>query len=234
MKFKVAYIDDIVLNCQAVKHFFNNDEFEVDTFTSPNEFLDSVESKKFDCVITDVHMPEMSGFDLFEKLSRHPAFNQCPVFFMSTDDSDMNKIRSFDIGGVDFLNRLTPQKEMISRVKNKIMYRRKFGNQLEMGNARLDLNQCRLFIDNSEVNITLVELKILALLFKNYPDVTSKDDFTKSIWGDDSIKDGTVYTHVKNVKEKTLNWDYEIATAKFKGMSIRKRGSVLSDETSDE
>ena len=75
--------------------------FAVETFASGAEFLRSVEDHEPDCVVLDLHMPEMSGFDVQGALaSGHPAV---PVVVMTGHDTPESRARAVQMGAKVYL-----------------------------------------------------------------------------------------------------------------------------------
>ena len=75
----LAVVDDDADVRVALTRLVASAGFAVETFASGTEFLRSVQDHEPDCVVLDLHMPEMSGFDVQGALSRgHPALPVVP------------------------------------------------------------------------------------------------------------------------------------------------------------
>jgi len=138
MKPKLAYIDDNKNNLDCIGHILEHD-FVVQTYQKPFEFLNQFNQTTFTAILVDIHMPIMNGFDLYENIIEHTNYNGCPIIFISSDDTDATRIKSFSLGAVDFLDRNMSPTEMLSRIKTKILYFEKHRNIIEFGNLKLNL-----------------------------------------------------------------------------------------------
>ena len=65
----LAVVDDDADVRVALMRLVSSAGFAVETFASGAEFLRSVEDHEPDCVVLDLHMPGMSGFDVQEALA---------------------------------------------------------------------------------------------------------------------------------------------------------------------
>ena len=81
----LAVVDDDEDVRVALTRLVSSAGFAVETFASGGEFLRSVRDHEPDCVVLDLHMPAMSGFDVQGALARgHPAV---PVVVMTGHDT---------------------------------------------------------------------------------------------------------------------------------------------------
>lgn len=222
MKAGIAYIDDNKLNLECVKTILDQD-FEVETFQKPEAFLTKFESKSYTSILVDIHMPTLNGFSLYEKIIEHPHYNGCPILFISSDDSDSARIKSFVMGAVDFLNRAINPDEMIARIKSKIAFFQKHRSIIEFTNLKVNLTLLKAYLDSKELPLTFIEFKILCLVLRNYPDVVPKAQLIQQVWRTDHVLDATIYTHVSNLNSKLGAWDYEINGLKTKGVQLMKK-----------
>ena len=222
MKAEIAYVDDTVLNLECIKTILEQD-FSVQTFQKPENFLDTFSSFSYAAILVDIHMPSLDGFGLYEKIVAHPHYNGCPVLFISSDDSDQARIKSFVLGAVDFLNRDINPEEMIARVKSKIQFFQKHRSIIEFTNLKVNLTLLKAYLNNDELKLTFIEFKILCLVLRNYPDVVTKDQLIQQVWRTDHVLDATIYTHVSNLNSKLDDWDYEINGLKTKGVQLQKK-----------
>lgn len=222
MKAEIAYVDDNKLNLECVQTILNKD-FEVSIYQRPETFLEKLGTTSFVTIMVDIHMPTIDGFALYEKIIAHPNYNGCPVLFISSDDSDSARIKSFAMGAVDFLNRDITPDEMIARIKSKIAFFQKHRSIIEFSNLRVNLTLLKAYLNNKELPLTFIEFKILCLVLRNYPDVITKDQLIQQVWRTDHVLDATIYTHVSNLNSKLDEWDYEINGLKTKGVQLEKK-----------
>src|SRR5947209_6808987 len=69
----IAVVDDEPAVLKALERLFRSAKIEVATFASGAAFLASTEIRQPDCVVLDLHMPEMNGFDVLSRLSACPG-----------------------------------------------------------------------------------------------------------------------------------------------------------------
>ncbi len=120
----VLFVDDESLWLVAVKAAVRGGPVDVMTAGGGEEALATMTRTRPDLILSDVRMPAMNGFDLFEKVKSDPKLASIPYVFMSSiDDFDARKTareigaddyveKPFDAGGVtsiltDLLNRFT-------------------------------------------------------------------------------------------------------------------------------
>lgn len=223
----LAYIDDNQNNLDCIGLILDR-EFDVKTYIDPFIFLDEYTQQPFNSILVDIHMPKMDGFDLYEKIICHPRYNGCPIFFISSDDTDEVRIKSFSLGAVDFLNRHMTAAEMLTRVKSKISFFQKNRSVLEFGNLKVDLTLLKAFVAEKELKLTFIEFKLLSAILKRYPETSFKEDIIDKVWShSDLVLDATYYTHVSNLNGKLEHWDYEIITSRNRGTVILKKESEV-------
>jgi len=121
MKRCVAYVDDNQENLDCMKIVFNSD-YELETYNDPKGFIENFPRSSYAAILVDIYMPQMDGYKVYDSLIQHPNYNGCPIIFISSDDSDLARIKSFSLGAVDFLSRNMKPEEMVARLKSKILF----------------------------------------------------------------------------------------------------------------
>src|ERR1035438_9002797 len=92
----LAVVDDDADVRAALTRLVSSAGFAVETFASGAEFLRSIEDHEPDCVVLDLHMPEMSGFDVQRTLAnRHAAV---PVVVITGHDTPESRVRATQLG----------------------------------------------------------------------------------------------------------------------------------------
>jgi FixJ family two-component response regulator len=97
----LAVVDDDEDVRVALTRLVSSAGFAVETFASGAAFLRSVEDHEPDCLVLDLHMPEMSGFDVQGSLgAAHPAV---PVVVITGHDTPESRARAFQLGAKAYL-----------------------------------------------------------------------------------------------------------------------------------
>ncbi len=97
----LAVVDDDADVRVALTRLVSSAGFGVETFASGAEFLRSIEDHEPDCVVLDLHMPEMSGFDVQGALAgRHATV---PVVIITGHDTPESRARAFALGAKAYL-----------------------------------------------------------------------------------------------------------------------------------
>ena len=97
----LAVVDDDADVRVALTRLVASAGFAVETFASGAEFLHSIEDHEPDCVVLDLHMPEMSGFDVQGALAGGHA--GVPVIVITGHDTPESRARAIQLGAKAYL-----------------------------------------------------------------------------------------------------------------------------------
>ena len=86
MELLVAVVDDDISVRESLESLIRSVGMEVRVFASAEEFLNSIHPRKADCLVLDVRLPGMSGFDLQHHLVARKF--EVPVIFMTAHGYD--------------------------------------------------------------------------------------------------------------------------------------------------
>ena len=112
--------DQSILNFISI--FFRDYGYHVVGCSNAGEALVALEKKRFDVVLTDITMPDISGIELLEKI--HTANKEIPVILM-TGYPDLNKaIEAIKKGAFDFIVKPYNPDYLIHSVKKAVNYYR--------------------------------------------------------------------------------------------------------------
>lgn len=78
-----------------------------------------------DLIVSDVMMPEKSGYELCTELKSNLATNHIPIILLTAKGSIESKVKGLDIGADDYLTKPFNAKELKARVKNLIEQRKR-------------------------------------------------------------------------------------------------------------
>ncbi len=93
---EVAVIDNDLGMLKALNRLLTAHGFAVRVFNSAEAFLDSTASATTSCLVLDIHLDGMSGFELRRELAK--AGSALPVIFMTAYDSPVTKQQALAVG----------------------------------------------------------------------------------------------------------------------------------------
>ena len=99
---KILIVDDNNLNIKVATRVLSNFNFVIDTATSGEECLNKVKETKYDLILMDIMMPNMSGETTLQKLKEINGFNT-PVIALTADALAGAEARYKSEGFVDYL-----------------------------------------------------------------------------------------------------------------------------------
>ncbi len=95
-------------------------DFEVFTASDGLEAVDLARAEQPDVVLLDVAMPHLDGFQALDRLRGDPVTAEIPVIFVSARSDDAVKVRSLDLGAVDYLQKPFSERELRARVERTL------------------------------------------------------------------------------------------------------------------
>ena len=99
----ISIVDDDASIREALKSLMRSVQFDVEAFASAEEFLASERVKDTACLILDVHLPGMSGFELQNLLNTERR--DIPVIFITAHADDASRERALKAGAIEFLSK---------------------------------------------------------------------------------------------------------------------------------
>lgn len=210
MKWNLVYFDSHADSINLYKNMLQ-DKFNVVGHTDFDRYSSALSSIFPHALMIDV---KMNGFALCDKVIHDGSYNGCPIFFISDDKSVKKDEKFFKSGAVDFLSRDLPADEVVLRLTNKIKFYFQTTIKLELGNLFIDMDNFKTTIDNNPIDLTLLEIRILSVLIRNYPESISRENIIRKIWGREPVKPGTINTHLSNMKQKVEDWTHSVSIRK--------------------
>lgn len=111
----VAIVDDERAIREALESLLKSVGFRVDVFASAESFICSGDRDKTNCLILDVRMPWMSGFELQERLAA--ANNHIPIIFITAHADETSRARAFVSGAVAFLSKPFAEEALLEAIR---------------------------------------------------------------------------------------------------------------------
>jgi two-component system, cell cycle response regulator len=95
-------------------------EYDVVAASDGQQAVDLARAEHPDLVLLDLNMPRLDGFQALEHLRGDPSTTDIPVIFVSARTDDVIKVRSLDLGAVDYLQKPFSERELRARVERTL------------------------------------------------------------------------------------------------------------------
>ena len=139
-------MDDTPANLQVLAGMLKDRGYKVRPVPSGKLALLAAQRDPPDLILLDINMPEMNGYEVCEQLKADEMLKGIPVIFISALTEQLDKVKAFAIGGVDYITKPFQMEELHARVETHLKLRR-LQVELEETNARLEKANSRMSRD---------------------------------------------------------------------------------------
>ncbi|MEM7556184.1 MAG: response regulator [Cyanobacteria bacterium P01_A01_bin.84] len=116
----VLVVDDTPSQLELINLYLKDSGYTVITATNAKEALSKAVFNPPDAIITDIVMPEMSGFEFCRRLKRTRETNEVPIIICSSKDKEIDKIWGMRQGATMYLTKPFSKYDLINAVKSVI------------------------------------------------------------------------------------------------------------------
>ncbi|HEY2738461.1 MAG TPA: response regulator [Thermoanaerobaculia bacterium] len=104
-KVRVLLVDDSLVTREMERRLLEDAGFKVSAASDADEALSQLSETSFDCVVTDIEMPGMDGFELTAQLRAMEHFAHLPIIVVSTRDRPEDRLRGLKVGADAYLTK---------------------------------------------------------------------------------------------------------------------------------
>ena len=184
----------------TIKAFLLDAGYHVELCTDGRIACERLFDKKFHLVILDIMLPGMDGQEILRDLRKH---SDVPVIMITALSGDSPQLKAFDNLADDFVAKPFSMLVLMKRVEALLRRTGALQKEIQIGMLRLNRETFKAAWDGQELPLTLREFEILCLLAHNEDKVISHETLLNKVWGYDYYSsEGTVHTHIKNLRAK--------------------------------
>lgn len=118
MKKKILIVDDEPMICEILRDYLELESFDVTEASNGQQAFEFVLKNNFDCVVSDVRMPNGDGTTLARKISEMPG--RKPKVFLTSGYSEISDAEATSLGVVKVLHKPFQNKEFIDSIKSAL------------------------------------------------------------------------------------------------------------------
>ncbi len=169
----ILIVDDTPANLQVLAGMLKERGYRVRPVPSGKLALLAARRDPPDLILLDINMPEMNGYEVCQHLKADDALSGIPIIFISALTEQLDKVKAFSTGGVDYITKPFQMEELHARVQTHLNLHR-LQIELMETNARLERSNDRMSQD----------LKAAAKIQKSFlPAATTKIPGAEFAWG---------------------------------------------------
>ena len=184
---KLLFIDDDTDFLKSNRLYFERKNYEVFCLNKPNDAIPFLSSTAIDCIVLDIDMPDMTGFEVCQKIR---DISGTPIIFLSGLADIKNRISSFQAGGDDFLAKPYDIIELELRIEARIRKNEQvfFSDIMRFGDLCIDENRRMITYKERPGEFSALQFDVIAFMARNPGKVFSYEQIYDRIWKEPILK----------------------------------------------
>lgn len=198
---KILVIEDDHDVRDGLVQTLEDENFLVDAAANGAEGLYRAREWDYDVIVLDVMLPELSGWQILERLRKEKS---TPVLMLTARSEVDDRVKGLNSGADDYLVKPYNDRELLARIR--ALSRRSSGvaeNQITLGRVVVDLAEQLVYLDGDRVKLTAAQFRIVSHLARNAGKVITRHDLFEAISGeDDETLSNVIDVQVHHIRRK--------------------------------
>jgi diguanylate cyclase (GGDEF)-like protein len=119
-KVNILIVDDQLDNLRVLSTILTQEGYQVRKALNGQMALIACQTLAPDLILLDINMPDMSGYEVCERLKANVETRTIPVIFISVLDDVGDKVKGINMGGADYITKPFQFEEVLARVQNQL------------------------------------------------------------------------------------------------------------------
>lgn len=209
---RVLVVEDEKDLSTVIAYNLRADGLEVIVCDTGEAGIKEATTRRFDLVVLDLMLPDMSGLDVVRKLKANNATREIPILIASARGEEVDRVVGLELGADDYVVKPFSVRELVMRVKGLAVRARERrlaraasdeGKRLRWRGLELDPVRHRVTVDHAELGLRPLEYKLLAIFIEHPGRVFSRTELLQEVWGiSPDTNTRTVDTHIRRLRER--------------------------------
>ena len=186
---EILLIEDELKIARFLQLELTHEGYNLTIATEGRDGLIKAMDDKFDLIILDLMLPNLSGIEICRRLRSNNI--QTPIIMLTAKSDVSDKVMGLDIGADDYMTKPFAIEELLARIR-KILSRKKAEHEkkekeaiIKAGRIVLNKNTYTAHFDNEEISLTKKEFELLEYLMINKNIVLTREQIVSNVWGYD-------------------------------------------------
>ena len=220
MKLKILLADDVEELAEAIGAMLEYNDYEVDIVYNGKDAFDKAKVGLYDCIILDVMMPIMDGFEVVKKLRKINV--RTPIILLTAKSLVDDKVEGLDAGANDYLTKPFEKKELLARLRALTRVEKENKEKYEIGNLIFDKESSQISKGKMSLNLSKQECEIIEFFVKNPDRKISQDEFKQRIWTNEQKSDSIIPMYMTYLQEKFIALNANVKINYIDGYKIER------------
>ena len=157
---------------------------------------------RYDAIVLDLMLPRVDGIEVCRRL-RTESGDSTPILMLTARDTLEDKIAGLNVGADDYLVKPFDINELEARVNALIRRNRgELSNEiLRVGDLTFDVGTFIVKRGSQQINLSPVGFKLLKILLKASPQLVTRREIERTIWGDLPPDSDALRSHMYNLRK---------------------------------
>jgi diguanylate cyclase (GGDEF)-like protein len=117
----ILIVDDSPENLRLLTRILAKRGYKIRQAKNGIMALQSANTLPPDLILLDIMMPGMDGYEVCQRLKANPNTAETPIIFLSALNGVLDKVKAFQMGGVDYISKPFQFEEVIARVQSQLV-----------------------------------------------------------------------------------------------------------------
>lgn len=180
---KILLIEDELKAIETLKKGFLENNIRVDVASDGQLGFQMANSNHYDVIVSDIIMPNLSGFDLVKLLRSNRV--KTPVILLTALSGTDNTVEGLESGADDYMVKPFEFKELLARLK--ALARRGKDNPIQhktlsYADVKMDIDAKEIIRAGKKIDLTPKEFTLLEYFIRHQGRVISKGEIAEKVW----------------------------------------------------
>jgi DNA-binding response OmpR family regulator len=198
----ILVVEDEASMLAGLEYALTKEGYDVRSATDGDAAIASVAKAPPDLILLDVMLPKRSGFEVLKRL--RDGGRDLPVILLTAKGQELDKVHGLDLGADDYVTKPFSLAELLARIRARLRGRADDApEEFDLGAARVDLRRMSVERGGASHELSLREVDMLKLLWRERGKPVSRERFLTEVWGHERFPTTrTVDQHMVKLRQK--------------------------------
>lgn len=200
---KIMLIEDETTVAELLAKALRKWQFNVQMVSDFTTIDRQVSAGNPQLILLDINLPVYDGYYWMQKIRN---FSQVPVIFISSRDTDADKIMAMNLGGDDYIQKPFDLDVLIAKVNAMLRRTYQYNDDtmvLSHNGVSLNIQTREVYVGEQEITLSTNEFQLLWILIRAHGNVMSRDELLNALWQDKRfVDDNTLTVNISRLRQK--------------------------------